>query len=165
MNAFEYAMNMEQDGRKYYLDQAAKMSDPVLQKIFEELAVDELTHYNIFKTMAEGKKADYEAAFKTRILATTKNIFQKLQAQKKKIDAFPGNVKAAWEKALEIEDKSEKFYRDQAAKATDPEQKKIWNTISDEEHKHWVAISHVVQFIDRPNHWLENAEWSNLDPY
>jgi len=35
--------------------------------------------------------------------------------------------------------------------------------IADEEHTHWALIENVLQFLDRPKQWLENAEWNNLD--
>jgi len=165
MNAFEFAMNMEQDGKKYYEEQAAKMTNPALQRIFRELAHDEQSHYETFKALKDGKKTDYEAAFKTGILATTKNVFEEMRDEGEDIDAFASDVMPAWQKALKIEDDSEKFYREQARKATEASQKKIWTRISDEEHKHWVAITHVIQFIDRPNQWLENAEWTHLESY
>ena len=165
MNAFEYAMNMEMDGKKYYLEQAANMTVPALKKIFEELAVDEQHHYDIFKALSEGKAADVAGGFKTTILETAKNVFQKMSEDKTKIDTFPGGVKEAWEKAREIEEKSEKFYLEQAGKADDDKQKAIWTLIASEEHKHWVAMENIVNFIDRPSQWLEDAEWSNLDNY
>ncbi len=165
MNAFEYAMQMEQDGRAYYEEQAAKMNNPAMKQIFEELAMDEKSHYETFRAMKEGKKTAYEAAFKTKILTTTKNVFQKMRDEGKEIAEFAEGIRNVWLKALEIEDKSEKFYREQAEKAPDEEQKKIWGRISDEEHKHWVAINNVVKFINRPNQWLEDAEWHNIEPY
>ena len=151
MNAFDYAMKMEQDGKTYYQEQAAKMTDMALRNIFIELAADEELHYQVFKDMAAGKAAGFQAAFKTKILATTKNIFQKLSQSKKHIDTYPIGVKEAWVKARELELKSEAFYREQAGKAPDAAQKTIWNQIADEEHKHWVAMDNIVGFIDRPN--------------
>ena len=165
MNAFEYAMKMEMDGKKYYEEEAAKMADPAMMKIFVELAKDEQSHYNIFKAMLEGGKPDYKAAFKTSILATTKNVFQKMRASGKKVGEFPAGVKVVWERAREIEDKSEKFYRKQADETTDKGQKAIWTTIAGEERKHWVALDNVINFLNRPDRWLEDAEWSNLESY
>ena len=165
IDAFEYAMKMEVDGKNFYEEQAALMPEPALKNIFKELANDEERHYNIFKAMKDGKKGDFAEAFKTNILASTKNVFQKLAAEGRDIKAFPAGVKEAWVKAREIEDKAEKFYREQANKVETDEQKKVWNLIADEEHKHWVAMDNVVRFIDRPNQWLEDAEWSNLDSY
>lgn len=165
MKAFEYAMKMELDGKKFYTEQAGRMADPVLRQIYEELADDEERHYRLFKAMMEGDKISPDEAFRTGILATTKNVFQKLKKSGADIGRFPRGVIEAWEKARELEDQVEKFYREQATRATEAGEKKIWNQIADEEHKHWVAINHVVDFVNRPNQWLEDAEWSHLEDY
>jgi len=165
MNAFEYAMNMELDGKKYFEEQAQKMTEPALKRIFEELANDEERHYQIFKAMASGKNPEYEEAFKTSILATAKNIFQKLSESGAKVEDFPSNIKDVWIKARDIEDNAETFYREQAEKTEDAAQKKIWIRIAEEEHKHWVAMNNVVNFIDRPNQWLEDAEWNHMESF
>lgn len=165
MNAFEFAMKMELDGSTYYENHAAKSSEPVLKTIFEELAADEKKHYELFRAMAAGDNPDYGTILKTSILGTTRNLFETLSASKKPMVAFSADVRDAWIGAREIEDKSVSFYREQAQKVNDPDQKNVWNRIADEEHKHWVAIESVVNFLDRPKQWLEDAEWSNLQPY
>jgi rubrerythrin len=165
MNAFEFAMKMELDGKRYYEEHETKTADPVLKKIFAELADDERKHYELFQAMAAGENPAYEAILNTSILKTTRNIFEKLSASKKEIGAFPAGFREAWVKAREIEAKSEAFYREQAQKSEGSGQKKIWIRIADEEHKHWVTIDSVIGFLDRPKQWLEDAEWSNLDPY
>lgn len=165
MNAFEYAMNMELDGKKYYEELAAQMTDPAIKRIFEELAVDEQHHYEIFKALAEGKRVEYEDDFKTTILKTAKNVFQAMRDGNKDVGQFPRGVKEAWEKARDVEDKSERFYREQADATDDDSQKTIWLTIAREEHKHWAAMDNMVRFIEQPRQWLEDAEWSNLEDY
>ncbi len=162
MNAFEYAMQMEIDGKKYYEEQATAMGDSVLKKIYDELANDEQRHYDIFKALLEGKAGDWEAGFNTTVLDTTKNIFQELKAKGENIGEFSADVKIAWEKARDIEDKAEKFYREQADKAEKADEKEMWLKISSEEHKHWVALDNVINFISHPNQWLEDAEWSRM---
>lgn len=47
----------------------------------------------------------------------------------------------------------------------DDNQKNILNKIADEEHKHWVTLESVLQFLKRPEQWLEDAEWNNLEAY
>jgi rubrerythrin len=163
MNSFEYAMKMELDGKNYYEEQATKITEPELRKIFGILADDEEKHYQIFKSFSEGGSPKYEEAFKTSILGTTKNVFQSLRDEQRDNGSYPDDTRKVWAKALEIEEKSEKFYREQAEMAEDEEKKKIWNLIAHEEHKHWVAINYVINFLDRPRQWLEDAEWSNVD--
>ena len=79
MNVFDYCMQMETDGRNYYLDHAAKVQLPALKKILNNLADDELKHYNIFKALRDGVKAEYKEAEHTKVLPNTKNVFQTLR--------------------------------------------------------------------------------------
>ena len=164
MNVFEFAMKMETDGRTFYLEKAEKMESPWLKKILVELADDELKHYNIFKAMKEGRSAEYRDAEQTKIIPTLKNVFEELKAENKNF-SFPADSKKIWEEALEIEKKSEDFYRDKATEMGSDNQKLILNKIADEEHKHWVTLQNVIRFLDRPSHWLEDAEWSHLEDY
>lgn len=163
MDPFEYAMQLELDGRKYYLEQAAKMSEPSLKRIFTELADDEQRHYQVFKLMSEGRFDDYEESFKSNVLPALKSIFREMTETNEEISDFPKGVQAVWEKARDIEDDAEKFYREQAIKAENDKLREIWSNIADEEHKHWVALDNVVNFISRPNQWLADAEWSNIE--
>ena len=164
MDIFEFAMKMEEDGRAFYLESAEKMSDPAFKQILTQLADDELKHYNIFKALRDGQKAEYKEAEKTQILSTVKNVFEQLKAENKEM-TFAPEVKTVWEEAQEIEKKSEDFYREKAGEVGDDNQANILNKIADEEHRHWVTMQNVIQFLDRPNSWLENAEWSHLEDY
>lgn len=164
MNVFEYAMKMETDGRNYYLEQAGHINTPQLKRILLQLADDELKHYNIFKAMAEGRNAEYKEGEKTTILATVKNVFEQLKDENKQF-SFAADAKKIWQEAQDVEKKSEDFYREKAGELTDDKQKLIMNRIADEEHRHWVTMENVIQFLDRPQNWLEDAEWSNLEDY
>lgn len=164
MDTFEFAMKMEMDGRNFYLEHAAKTASPELKRILEELADDEQKHYEIFKSLQEGLPVQYEEARKTKILSSVKNIFETMKAENKDY-SFPADTQKIWEEAREIEERSENFYRQKANEATVAEQKQTLNRIADEEHKHWVTVENVIKFLDRPHHWLEDAEWSNLEDY
>lgn len=164
MNIFEFAMKMEEDGRAFYLENAEKIDNPALKRILTQLADDELKHYNIFKAMRDGQKAEYKEAEKTQILSTVKNVFEQLKTENKEL-AFAPEAKSIWEEAQEVEKKSEDFYREKAGEVGDDNQANILNRIADEEHRHWVTMQNVIQFLDRPQHWLEDAEWSHLEDY
>ena len=74
-------------------------------------------------------------------------------------------AKSIWEEAREVEKKAEEFYREKGDEVGDEKQKRILNRIADEEHRHWITMENVIQFLDRPQQWLEDAEWSNLEDY
>lgn len=164
MDIFEYAMKMEMDGRMFYIEHANKATSPELKKILLELADDEQKHYNIFKALKDGHAAEYKEAEKTTILATVKNVFEAMRAEDKNY-AFPADAKKLWEEAREVEKKAEAFYREKAKEVGKPAQAAILHKIADEEHRHWVTMENVIQFLDRPAHWLESAEWTKLEDY
>jgi rubrerythrin len=164
VDIFDYAMKMEMDGRLFYVEHANKATSPELKKILLELADDEQKHYNIFKALRDGHVAEYKESEKTTILATVKNVFEALRAEGQAY-SFPPDAKQIWEQAREVEKKTEAFYREKANEVTKPEQARILHKIADEEHRHWVTMQNIIQFLDRPNHWLENAEWGNLEEY
>jgi rubrerythrin len=164
MNIFDYAMKMENDGRTFYLDHADKVDAPELKKILLELADDELKHYRIFKAMKEGTPVEFEEAKRTRILTTVKNVFEQMRGEGKDF-SFAADAKKIWEEAREIEKMAEEFYREKADEVSGEDQRHILNRIAGEEHRHWITIQNVIEFLDRPRQWLEDAEWTHQEDY
>ncbi len=164
MNIFEFAMKMEEDGRAYYLEHAEKAENPSLKRILMEMADDELKHYRIFKAMSHEEKIEYLDSEKTRILDTVKTVFQTMKENDQEY-SFAPDTKKIWKVAMDIEKKAESFYRDKAKEVNDHNSRRILNKIADEEHRHWITLDSVVQFLDQPKRWLEDAEWNNLEPY
>lgn len=161
MNTFEFAMKMEIDGKSFYEKHAALVKSPELKNILLELASDEEKHYRIFKAMSEGTAVQYDESEATSILKTIKNVFEQLSATDSEF-AFPADAKDIWVEAREIENKAEAFYRQKADETDVATEKHILTKIADEEHKHWVTMENVIGFLNRPNQWLEDAEWGSL---
>jgi rubrerythrin len=161
MGVFDFAMQMELDGKTYYEEEAAKTELPQLKKLLLELAGDEQKHYNLFKAMKAGEQVSYEAEGATRIFSSAKTVFEDLRSSGEEF-AFAADVREAWAKALDVEKKTEAFYRQKADEIDDAGQKEVLVRIAEEEFKHWTAIEHVISFLDHPKNWLDNAEWSGL---
>jgi rubrerythrin len=47
----------------------------------------------------------------------------------------------------------------------DPEQQEIFHKIADEEKKHYLILQEIIDFVSRPQTWLENPEWYHLEEY
>ena len=162
MNVFEYAMQMELDGKAYYEEAAEKVNSPELKKILLEIAGDEQKHYIIFKAMKDGQVVEYVESEASSIFDSVKNVFTTLKEENKDY-TFPEDAKKVWEHARDVEKKAEAFYREEAAKLDNEKNAAILHKIADEEHRHWVTMENVINFIDRPNQWLENGEWGDLE--
>ena len=83
MNIFEFAMQMEEDGRAYYLEHAEKAENPSLKRVLNEMADDELKHYKIFEALRNQETAEYLDNNKTTIIDTVKNVFEVLKEESK----------------------------------------------------------------------------------
>jgi rubrerythrin len=160
MDIFEFAMQMEKDGEKYYRDLAEKVSDEGVSRIFLMMADDEVKHYNIFANMKSGTP-EMES---TLVLTKAKNIFKEMSISKGSFD-FDIAQKDALQKALEIEERSEKFYNEKANEVNSKEQKALLLKIAGEERKHVHLLDHMIEFFNRPSNWLDNAEFTHLDEY
>lgn len=161
MDIFEFAMQMERDGEKYYRELAAKCDDRGLNTILLMLADAEVSHYEVLKKMAKG--AD-PGVTETKLLSNVKNIFARMNAKGKVFD-FDISQVDFYKKACDLEKKSEEFYREKATAAPDSVQREIFEKMATEERQHYVVLSNMIEFISRPNTWLENAEWHHLDEY
>jgi rubrerythrin len=56
--ALRWAMEIEENGEAFYNTVAAKSADPELKALFEDLAVQEREHYQVFQKMLEKVKPE-----------------------------------------------------------------------------------------------------------
>ncbi|MCJ7790313.1 MAG: ferritin family protein [Candidatus Atribacteria bacterium] len=162
MNIYKYAMKMEKDGENYYRELANKTEDIGLQNILKMLADEEVRHYNIIEQMMKSK-ASAELA-ETGILKKVKNIFIKIKG-KNLVFNFDLPQINFYRKAQEIEEKSYKFYIEMSDKVEIESQRKVFLKLAGEEKKHMFLLENLVEFVSRPETWIENAEFNHLDDY
>jgi len=159
MNIYEFAMQMERDGERFYRNLADSSSSQGMSRILTSLADDEAKHYVIVKEMAEGVEPDMD---KTTVLADAKSVFAQMQGTSLDLGGLQVEV---YRQAQEIERQSREFYKEQADQATQASAKAILLEIADEEQRHYFLLDRIVEFIDRPRTWIENAEFNHLDEY
>jgi rubrerythrin len=106
MDIYKYAMQMELDGRHFYLDLAKKTNNTGIKSILTMMAESEAKHYNVILSMQKNDKTQYSAD--TEVLTKVKNIFMKMK-EEKEIDIDISQVEF-YKKALNLEINSEKFY-------------------------------------------------------
>lgn len=161
MNIYDYAMQMEKDGEDYYRDSARKISNAGIRQILGMLADAEVKHYDILQKM---KKNENVQIPDTQILSDVKNIFVKMKEDDDIIGINTSQIEL-YKKAQEIEEKSRKFYLEKAGEVNNPFQKEVFLKIVDEEKKHYYILENILEFVSRPQNWLENAEWYHLEEY
>lgn len=161
MEIFDYAMKMEKEGEAFYLILASNAMNKGLKDIFNLLAKEEAKHYQIFKAMKEENKIQFQ---ELSLLSVVKSIFKTMKEENV---IFDGNLaqKEACIKAQELEKKSEEFYLEKSKQVTHNEQKIIFQKIAAEEKQHYWLLDNLIEFLKKPEIWLENAEWNHFDEY
>ena len=160
MDIFEFAMQMEKDGESYYREIALGVDNAGIKKIMGMLADEEVKHYEI---LAEMKRRTPEIG-KTEILSDVKNIFAAMKDSGEDIGTNLGQVEL-YQKAQELEKKSEDFYREKIAEVESEAQKDLLNKIADEEKRHFMILENIIQFVSKPFSYLEDAEFKHIEPF
>jgi rubrerythrin len=161
MNIYDFAFEMEKDSEKYYRDLANKSNHEGFKNILNMLADEEKNHQEFVLKLINSRN---EKKVESNILNDIKNIFAKMSEEKKDISINISEVEL-YKKAQELEKKSEKFYLDKANESEDKSVKDLLNMLANEEKKHFFILDNIIEFVNRPATWLENAEFNHLDEY
>ncbi len=145
MNIYEFAMNMELDGKEYYEELMNKTSDKGLKKIFEMLAKDEEEHHRIINEMRDLD----DASNTSDTLKNANNIFAEMLGSDKKFDLTASAIEA-YRHAFELEDKSMKLYEEHSMKAESTKEKDVFRKLAEEEKKHKLIIENILNFVSEP---------------
>jgi rubrerythrin len=160
MNIFEFAMQMEKDGKEYYEKLASETGSVGLKTIFTNLAADETKHYTTFKELRDGLKGSFA---ESKTLETGKNLFKELIADQKNAELLAASLDG-YRHGMENEEASVKFYEDSAKKESDPELVKLLLRIASEERDHYRILENLYQYTLAPKNFLEWREFGNLKP-
>lgn len=161
MNIFKFAQQMERDGEAFYREIAEKTTDKGLKTIFLGMAEDEVKHFQLFKELENQTHPEYVS---TAILSKAKNLFQEMK-EKQELGSFPKDHCAAYQQALDTEIKSEAFYREKAEEVETPEGKEILLKIAQEEKMHARLLENVIEFVTKPDSYLESAEFRQMENF
>ncbi len=162
MNVFDFAMEMEDNGYKYYKSLASAATLPGLKTIFTSLAEDELKHFAIFRDLKAGNKSQATAVSDS--LKTAQNIFSLLPRDEAGVKDMAG-VLDAYKHAMKLEADSHRFYEEAAEKEADPEIQALLLKIAAEEYEHFNILENIFSFVNAPNEHLAWAEFSNLGEF
>ncbi len=161
MGIFEFAIEKEQLAEHFYRELAQCAPHKGLVSIFTMLADEEHGHIDVVTKMKEGASA---LVADTILLTNAKTIFAKMRQSKDKFD-FGNSQVDLYKKAQDIEKDSRLFYCQKAKEADNPSHKAIFNILAEEENKHYFLLENIIEFVSRPQTWLENAEFHHLEKY
>ncbi len=159
----QLAIQMEREGKAFFLKAAGGAENPLAKKIFEELARQEDFHIErILAVYEQMKKEKPLKEWITQVADVVKldKVFQ---------DSLQGKAQAsendlnALRFGLEIEDKSVKYYENLASHVPDTFEKRFYLTLSHEERAHYLRIMDSIEYISDPVGWFYTKQRSMVD--
>ncbi|UCC23625.1 MAG: ferritin family protein [Planctomycetota bacterium] len=161
MDIFDFAMEKEKLSADYYRQLSEKTENSGLQNIFGMLAGEEARHYDVVSKMKENTAVEVA---QTSVLSDAKAVFSKMRESAERFD-FDISQTELYKKARDIESQSRDFYLEKAAEVTEEHLKGLFLQLAEEEKKHYFLLENIIEFVSRPEQWLENAEFYHLEEY
>ena len=120
MDLFDVAIKMEMEGAKFYRDLASKSPSEGIKRIFTMLAEDEDRHKETFEAMK--RESDLPSTDVAAAVNEATKIFRDFE--KREFLSEERHL-TLYKHALDIEQKSIDFYKEQLEKLTSEEQKRL----------------------------------------
>lgn len=145
------AMQLEQEGRQFYLSAAERTRDPAGKKMFNSLAADEQEHYDKLKRehdqLAAAGKWLKSVEVITRQPARWKAPAVFPTAQRKAAVKPDTNDIDALKMALKAEKDSYDFYRANRDKAESEDAKALFSFLAEEELSHYNLLDSALAYL------------------
>lgn len=161
MDIFEFAKEKEKYAEEFYRDRAAKSPDKGLAEIFLLLANEEEKHFDMIEKMQAEVPAELT---ETTVLSDAAAIFEKIREGAMKL-SFDKSELELYKEAQKIEQNARDYYLDKADQVEVQAQKDIFIKLAEEEKKHYFLLDNIIDFVSRPQQWLENAEFHHMEDY
>ncbi len=166
LEALQYAIQMEIDGKKHYQKAGQKSCARAGKELFEWLAGEEDWHRQkfeqIYKTLQQNK-AWPEVIIQSGRESIAETLFTRpIKVAECKNAAHRAELKAIT-KAMEMENKTHDFYKQQSESATYQAQKGFYKALAAEERKHFLALVDYREYLVDTEGWLRKTEHHSLD--
>ena len=166
LEALKIAIELEKDGKKYYLQASHESCNEVGRTLFQSLALEEDAHnhkiveiYNVIQKQ-EGWPAEIFQPDRGRAL---RELFTQT------CEATGVNVKGAAAEldaintAIDKEKKSYDFYFRQSQNAIYATERDFYESLAGEEREHELILLYYLEYLSDPVDWFTRMEHHSLD--
>ncbi len=158
MDFFEFSIQMEKDAEMLYRKMADAAPVDGIKKVLLMLAEDEVRHRVAIENLQQ--KAAVDPGDGTAL--DIKTVFEEMKQDKELMNISVDAVDD-YRKAVEIEKRGMEFYKEKFTGADDPESKKLFEVLMNQESYHLKTVENLLDVVQRPDWWVENAEFSPQD--
>lgn len=152
---------MENDGEKYYIEQAELNMGNSLHTVCMMLAEEEKIHAEILGSKMNSLPYKMQ---NSEIYTKTRNIFDKAGDFKSIIKELPSQLDF-YRFVLENEQKSIDLYEDFLSGVQNDKDKDLFNFLIAQEKVHYKIIDELIKLLSHAKQWVESAEFGIREDY
>ena len=167
MNILLSAIQMEIDGREFYLKAGEKSNNELARSLFKTLADEENLHqekareiYNTVKAGGDWPDQDMSFEQEKQKVDTIFSVALK-NAEHAAIES-PSDLEAV-RIALDMENKSFEFYKKQGGEATHPAEMKFYQALASQEKWHYMTLLDTEEYLSDTEGWIMAKQHITLD--
>ena len=165
LEALQFAIQMEIDGKEYYLKTSQESRDEVGKKLLAALAAAEDVHRQKFESVFEALRAR-QAWPAIKLPPPDKGIrtiFADALGLIKSGSRGIATEIGAVDKAIAMESKSYDYYKSQSKRAARGVEMEFYEAVAAEEQVHHLVLLDYKEYLSDPSGWFAGAEHSSLD--
>ena len=166
LEALQIAIQMEIDGKAFYLKASQESGNELGKKLLQQLATEEDNHRQKFEKIYDTirtKKAWPETDFQPDGGKTLRTIFAKQTEQLGSTKKAPATELDAVQTAMDMENKSYDFYINRSKNTTYAVERDFYETIASEEKEHHIILLDYYEYLQDPAAWFVKKEHPSLD--
>ena len=166
LEAVQIAIQMEIDGKEYYLKVSQESSNELGKKLLQSLAAEEDVHRQKFEEIysairnknawpATDFQPDGGKRLRTIFAKTTEETGPNIETHTTEFDAI--------KTAMDMENKTYDFYQNQGKYATYDAERDFYETLAAEEREHSLVLLDYYEYLRDPAGWFVKKEHPSLD--
>lgn len=155
------AVQLEKDGRTFYLEVAEQTKDDLARKMFAALADDELDHIAWIEKAVPG--VDSAESANRSLYARLKHIFADVPEEQRRTVATAENDVNAIHVALGMEKQSVDAYQAWADEAEDQAVRDLCRVLADIERFHIQVLNNTLEYFEHTPDWFMQEEQWNFE--
>ena len=164
--ALKKAIQMEIDGKEFYLKASSASQNEMGRKLLETLSKEEDYHRRKFEeiyTIIEKKmgwpKTEFEPDGEKQLRTIFSEMMTDISTEKETLQTEIDTV----QKAMDMESASRDFYSRQRESSTHIAEKQFYEKVADEERKHFLVLLDYFEYLKDPAAWFVEKEHPSLD--
>ena len=166
LEVLQIAIQMEIDGKEYYLRASQGSNNELGRELLQSLAAEEDTHRQkfegIYDAIRNTKKwplmdlqPDWGKRLRTIFTKTTEEMGTDVKVLSTEFDAVVT--------AIDMESKTYDFYQNQGGGATYDTERDFYETLAAEEREHHLVLLDYYEYLKDPAGWFVEKEHPSLD--